>query len=123
MNIPLLSILFISPLVALILLFWHKTNFFITYGKLFGLKKILKIDLFEQKKLSNLDLTYPQFLGITFNGFFIRLLSCIVCISTWLTIISSIILYLEYRDVIILYLIPLNILLGLLIYLKIKKLL
>jgi hypothetical protein len=123
MNITLLSLLIVGPFVSLLLLFWHKTNFFTTYGKLFGLKKILKIDLFEQKKLSNLDLTYPQFLGITFNGFFIRLLSCIVCISTWLTIIPSIILYLEYRDVITLYLIPLNILLGLFIYLKIKKLL
>ena len=108
MNITLLSLLIVGPFVSLLLLFWHKTNFFTTYGKLFGLKKILKIDLFEQKKLSNLDLTYPQFLGITFNGFFIRLLSCIVCISTWLTIIPSIILYLEYRDVITLYLIPLN---------------
>ncbi len=119
----LFSLLIISPFVSLLLLFWHKTNFFTTYGKIFGLKKILKIDLYEEKKLLNLDLTYPQFLGITYNGFFIRLLSCIVCISTWLIIVSSFILYLIFSDIIIFFLIPINTLLGLFIYLKIKKLL
>lgn len=117
----LISFTIISPLICLLLLFWHKTNFFITYGKLFGLSKILKLNLYEEKKLRNLDLTYPIFLATTYSGFFIRLISCIVCISTWLSIIFSFIFYLIFLDINILLLIPLNTLLGLVLYLKIKK--
>jgi hypothetical protein len=118
----LISFAIISPLICLLLLFWHKTNFFTIYGKIFGLTKFLKIDLYEEKKLRNLDLTYPLFLATSYTGFFIRLISCVVCLTTWLSIIFSFIFYLIFLDIYILLLIPLNTLLGLVFYLKIKKL-
>lgn len=118
----LISFSIIIPIICLLLLFWHKTNFFTTYGKLFGLTKLLKIDLYEEKRLRNLDLTYPLFLATNYTGFFIRLISCIVCLATWLSIIFSFIFYLIFLDINILLLIPLNTLFGLVFYLKIKKL-
>lgn len=75
-----------APIVCLILLFWYKTNFIWVYGKLFGLSRILAIDKFEGKKMFNPDLTYQVFIATTYRGFVARLLSCTICLATWLSI-------------------------------------
>lgn len=79
-------IVFKAPLVALVLLFWFKTNVVWTYGKMFGLKKILSIDKFEEKLRFNPDMTYQVFIATTYRGFFARLLSCNVCFATWISL-------------------------------------
>lgn len=114
------SLLIIST-VTLLLLFWFKTNFVIVYGQLFRLNKLLKLDLYRDKKNMNVNLTYSQFLAITYNNFFVRLLSCVVCLATWISIITSIIFYLLYLDKFILFAIPIYSVFSLIIYLNIIK--
>lgn len=114
------SLLIIST-VTLLLLFWFKTNFVIVYGQLFGLNKLLKLDLYRDKKNMNVNLTYSQFLAITFNNFFVRLLSCIVCLSTWFSIILSVIFYIIFSDKITLISIPIYSVFSVFFYLNIIK--
>lgn len=116
------SFFIISPLITLLLLFWYKTEFVLIYGKMFGLSKILKFDLYAEKKNYNLNLSYSSFITLTYKNFFSKLLSCEVCLSTWLSIIFCFTHYFIFSETIILFFIPLNIIFGLLIYLIIKKL-
>lgn len=111
----------ISPLIALLLLFWNKTDFVLVYGKLFGLKKLLKIDKYEEKKRFNLELKYVIFLATTYKNFFIKLITCEICLSTWLSILFCSVLSIINSDFIFLLYIPLNIITGLYLYLTIKK--
>lgn len=111
----------ISPLIALLLLFWNKTDFILVYGNLFGLKKLLKIDKYEEKKRFNLELKYVIFLATTYKNFFIKLITCEICLSTWLSILFCSVLSIINSDFIFLLYIPLNIITGLYLYLTIKK--
>jgi len=115
------SLFIISPLIGLLLLFWYKTDFVLVYGKLFGLKKILKIDLYEEKKKFDIDLKYYVFLAKNYRNFFIKMLTCEICFSTWLSGIICIIYSLLTKDLNLIFLIPFNILLGLYLYSTIKK--
>jgi hypothetical protein len=118
-----LSFLIISPLIAVCLLFWYKTDFVLEYGKLFRLNKFLGIDKYYEKKKFNLDLTYYLFVATSYKGFFIRLISCPICLTTWLSIIFTTIFYLTCWNYKLFFMIPLNIILGLTYYLIIKKIL
>ena len=116
-----LSFLIISPIIAVILLFWYETDFVLEYGKLFRLNKFLGIDKYYEKKKFNLEMTYFLFVVTTYKGFFIRLISCEICFSTWLSIIITGIFSLLSHDYTLLFMIPLNIILSLTYYLIIKK--
>lgn len=115
-----LSFLVISPIIAAILLFWYETDFVLEYGKLFRLNKFLGIDKYYEKKNFNLEMTYFLFVITTYKGFFIRLISCEICLSTWLSIIITGIFSLVSKDYSLLFMIPLNIILGLTYYFILK---
>lgn len=113
----------ISPLIALILLFWFKTNLVVVYGKMFRLNKFLAINKYEASLQKNPNLTYQLFIATNFDGFFYRLISCTVCLATWLSIIFTSIICIKFKNYNILYLIPFNTITGLSEYLIIKKIL
>jgi hypothetical protein len=117
-----LSFLVISPIIAVLLLFWYKTDFILEYGKLFRLNKFLHIDKYYEKKKFNLEMTYYQFIATNYRGFFIRLISCEICLSTWFSIIITGIFFLVTNDYTLFFNIPLIIILSLTYYLIIKKL-
>mgnify|MGYP007107586629 CR=1 FL=1 len=101
--------------ICLILLLWFNTNFWLEYCKLFHLNSISKYKEYEIKKHSDPLLSYHEFLKIYYNNFFIRLVLCPICLSVWLSIISSVI-----NNSFIL--IPIYTILSLLLYLIINKL-
>lgn len=111
-----------APFICLVLLFWYKTNFVWVYGKALGLGKILKIDRFEDKKRFNPDLTYQAFIATNYLGFIPRLLSCSVCLATWLAIIACVIecvLTRDFNSAIIM--IPANAIFGIIYFFTVKK--
>lgn len=115
------SFVLLHPIVCLFLLFWYKTDFVIIYGKLFRLTKLLKIDRFEQQKFLDFDLTYQKFLALNYKNFFVKLLSCSICLTTWLVTIISLIITIILEDINFIMLIPLNILISLLYYYLFKN--
>ena len=75
---------------ALILLVWFNTDAFIEY------LKYLPFDLFKIKsyftaKQNDVTLTYHNYLLFNYNNFFIRLITCPICLNVWLSIINCII--------------------------------
>lgn len=87
------TITFLISFITITLLIWFNSDALVEYGKVFGLKKQLKIDEYEIKKMSeSYPLSYPRFLRITHDGFAIKLVTCTICFAIWLSIILSIIL-------------------------------
>lgn len=83
-----LSFIFIN---AFILLIWFKTDAFFEYVvNIPILNRLLKIDRYKEFKIKYSDVRYPIFLNIEYNSFFTRLISCPICLNTWLTILSLI---------------------------------
>lgn len=115
------SIFLISPLIAVLMLFWYKTDFVLVYGKIFGLKNLLKITNYEIARKTNIELKYNVFLAINYNNFFIKLLSCQICFSTWLSILFTSIFSIINLNFWLILLIPFNIILGNLLYNLIHK--
>ena len=69
---------------TLLLIVWFKTDGFIEYSKVFGISKWLNVDDFEDKKNNDFELTYHSYLRQYHNSFWIRLVTCPICISCWL---------------------------------------
>ena len=79
-------------LISLILLIWFKTEAILEYGSLIGLSKFLKCKEFQEKKVTvEYPLTYPRFLRMSYDNFFIRMVTCPICICVWLSIVFSIV--------------------------------
>lgn len=84
-------LLALTCLIVFNLVIWFKTDAVIEYGSLIGLSRHLKVKEFQNKKLTEpYLLTYPQFLRITYNNFFTRLISCPICCSVWMAIVFCI---------------------------------
>jgi hypothetical protein len=81
----------LTCLIVFNLVIWFKTDAFIEYGSLIGLSRYLKVKEYQAKKIVEpYFLTYPQFLRITHNTFFNRLISCPICLSVWMAIVFCI---------------------------------
>lgn len=79
-----------TNVICLILFF--NTDVLVEYGRIFKLiKKWLKIDQFDEAYKNDFELTYRQYLRINHNCFFVRLITCPICLSFWLCIIGCII--------------------------------
>jgi hypothetical protein len=82
--------IFLSSLTAFILLVWFRGEAYLEYCRLFGLNKISHFeDFFEQKK-NDVTLTYHGYLRQYHNSFFVRLVTCPICLTTWLALFLSI---------------------------------
>jgi hypothetical protein len=71
------------------LLIWQHSAAILEYGRLIGLKKILKDAEYQQARIdSNFKINYPNFLLSKYPNFFTKLLQCPVCMTVWLSIFS-----------------------------------
>ena len=103
-------------IISLILLTFFRTEAWVEYCKLLRFDFISKYKDYELKKSNDVSLDYIQYLRQYHNCFLIRLITCPICLSMWLGIISGVILLSPYS-------IPLYIVGGLVIFLVINKLL
>lgn len=84
-------ILIITSLVAILLLIWFRTEAYIEYCRQFDLNNISLYKEYDAWKSLDERLTYLKFLKTHHDSFFIRLISCPICLSFWLSIILSLI--------------------------------
>lgn len=83
------DILIISAIVS-ILIIWFDTDAFSEYAKLYGIKKICLVDLYENERAASGGLLdYPSFLRIKYDNFFTRLISCQLCLSFWISAVLA----------------------------------
>ena len=108
------EILLPASLVSLILLVWFRSSAFEEYAKLFGLGNLFYIHVYEERLKKNPVDTYQDFLLKNFSCFLIRLITCPLCWSVWLSLVSS----LSVNNI---YLLPLHNVLGLLLYGLVNK--
>lgn len=89
-------ILIISLSIAYLTYIWLNTDFFIEYVSLLKLNKynlFYSQDYFEYINPKNIaletdriNLSYLQFIQRTHNNFFVRLISCPLCLSLWMSL-------------------------------------
>ena len=102
--------------IALILLFVFRTDCWLEYCQLLKLDKISHYIDFNLKKSNDISLTYLEYLRQYHNCFFIRLITCPICLATWLGIIAALVTW-------SLIFIPVYVISSLLVFTTVDKLL
>jgi len=108
-------ILIFACVVALILLIWFRTDAWLEYCRLLHLDRISFYKEFDVKHKEDASLTYFLYLRMHHDCFFVRLVTCPICLAVWLGLICGILGTL--------YFIPIYIIGGLLLFTIIDKLL
>lgn len=85
------EVFFISSIVTLVLLIWFNSDAFIEYAKLVGGSRFFEIDEYEKLQTERATLDYHGYLLEHKDSFFIRLITCPLCFSVWLTLIVTLI--------------------------------
>lgn len=79
--------LFIA-IIALILLVWFRTDVWVEYCRLIGANFLSFYRDFDSKQYQDVSLTYHGYLRRYHNCFFVRLITCPVCLAIWLVLIG-----------------------------------
>jgi len=83
------ELFFISSVVVLILLTWFQSEAFVEYAELASGGKFFHTIDYKEKQKSKATLTYQGYLLQNHSSFFIRLITCPLCLSFWLTLITT----------------------------------
>jgi hypothetical protein len=75
-------------ILSLILLIWFRTEAWLDYCRLFDLDGISFYKDYEDKKYNDISLTYHIYLRRYHNGFFVRLITCPICLGVWLGVLA-----------------------------------
>jgi len=85
----LFDIIFITCVTTLAMLVWFKSDAFIEYARLVGGAKFFGIVEYEELRKENASLDYHGYLARNKDNFFIRLIICPLCLSVWLTLLTT----------------------------------
>jgi hypothetical protein len=88
-----ITILFTSSIIALILLVWFKTEAWLEYTRLFRLNFLSFYKDFDMKQSEDASLTYHMYLRRYHNRFLVRLITCPICLATWLGILAGLVIF------------------------------
>lgn len=110
--------LFLSSIIALILLVWFNSDAIVDWGKLFGLSNFLKIDEFYKMRATYVpaQFSYPVFLKNKYDNFFTKLIACKLCLSIWISFVFSWVVALLFLSPIMVLLMPITTILSLILY-------
>ena len=86
-----MEIFSISCLVAMILLVWNHSEAFIEYSTLFNGNRFFLIDDFREAQKKDPAIDYLSYLQTEHDTFLVRLITCPLCFSIWLTLIICLI--------------------------------
>lgn len=84
------EIAFFSAVVSVILLVWFRSDALAEYLEVLGLD--IAFGVREYRKASSevsYHMRYTDFLLLKYNSFFIRLITCPLCLSMWISVIIS----------------------------------
>lgn len=101
--------------ISLILILWFCTDVWLEYTRLLKLNFLSAYKRYDEEYKKDVSLTYLHFLRQHYDCFLIRMITCPICLSVWLGIISGICIPVLY--------IPICILSSLFIFLAFEKLL
>lgn len=74
-------------ILGLILLIWFKTDAWVEYCRLLRLDFLSFYKDFDEKQYNDVSLTYHIYLRRYHNCFFVRLITCPICLAIWLSLI------------------------------------
>jgi hypothetical protein len=96
--------LYLAFLISFTLFAWTETDFFVEYCKLFGIWDIFKVGEYEDYKdhgddsaeslgfgsptETAVDISYLNYLLLKHDSFFVRLITCPICLGVWLNIFT-----------------------------------
>lgn len=66
---------------------WYNSTAIVEYGRICRLK-CLKIDKFDEAYKNDFELTYLLYLRRYHDCFFVRLITCPICLGFWLSLIG-----------------------------------
>ena len=81
----LFDIIFLTTLITLVMLVWFNSNAFLEYAKLIGGAKFFGISEYEEMLNTRVTLDYHGYLLEYKDSFFVRLITCPLCFSVWLS--------------------------------------
>jgi len=85
------DIAIIALISSYFMLVWFRTNAFVEYMVLFRLSRFFHISEYEDIRKQGYDGNYVEFLFTYFNSnFIVRLLSCPICLSFWISMLLSV---------------------------------
>jgi len=81
-----MNFIYFPIFIGAILLIWFRTEAYVEYCKLLRLKFLCNYKDYEEKKQKeDCRLTYHGYLRQYKNSFFVRLVTCPICLSVWLS--------------------------------------
>ena len=101
--------------IALNLLIWFRTDAWLEYTRLFRLNWLSYYKDFDAKYKEDVSLTYMKYLRMYHNCFMVRMITCPICQAVWWGI--------GWGILTALYMIPIYIIFGLLLFLIVDRLL
>ena len=75
--------------IALVLLIWFRTDAWLEYCRILHLDRISFYKDYEAKKHEDATLTYLTYLRREHNSFFVRLITCPICLAVWLSFVPA----------------------------------
>ena len=78
-----------ASITALILLVWFLSEAFVEYATLIGGARFFKILDYKEKQKAQASLDYHGYLLENHSSFFIRLITCPLCLSFWVSLIVT----------------------------------
>lgn len=73
-------------ILSLILLIWFRTEAWVDYTRLFHLNFLSFYKDYDAKQYQDVTLTYQIYLRRFHNCFFVRLITCPICVAVWLSL-------------------------------------
>ena len=81
-------LLWASSAIVVINLIWFNSTAFEEYAKLLYADKFFKVKDFETEQKNDFTLTYHNYLLLRHSSFFIRLITCQLCFTIWLSVLA-----------------------------------
>ena len=81
-------LLWASSAIVVINLVWFNSTAFEEYSKLLYADKFFKVKDFEAEQKNDFTLTYHNYLLLKHSSFFIRLITCQLCFTIWLSVLA-----------------------------------
>ena len=81
--------IFLISLITLVMLVWFNSDAFVEYAKLVGGAKFFGVTEFEKQREKTATLDYHGYLLENKNSFFIRLITCPLCFSVWISTVLT----------------------------------
>ncbi len=79
-----------SLIIGILLLVWFRTDAWVEYCRLFHLNCLSDYKGFDREYKQDVSLTYHIFLRRFHNNFFVRMITCPICITIWFTLLYGI---------------------------------